>query len=245
MLFSNAYQNQRAQDTLRLALIGTYTIPPRHAAWSLTPRIACAIRARDYKAVVEHGRKLIFIYQFNNEPIRILLASLASGHRQLDAFVASAFQKAMLREVRFSDLAVSHPEQVKWNSSKRRFFNSAGASKSEYDDEGEGEGEDSADLNQMQLDAPSLPKKQNPLLITMYGQSCTSYQSAICTFRGGFPSLISLTESTDYLLQAYENCPEDPVTCMSLAIASLARAMQRQADNRHHMIAQVVSIHTA
>lgn len=26
---------------------------------------------------------------------------------------------------------------------------------------------------------------------------------------------------------------------MSLAIASIARAMQRQADNRHHMIAQV------
>ena len=51
--------------------------------------------------------------------------------------------------------------------------------------------------------------------------------------------LIWLTECTDYLLQAYENCPEDPVTCMSLAIASLARAMQRQADNRHHMIAQV------
>ena len=56
-------------------------------------------------------------------------------------------------------------------------------------------------------------------------------------------SLIWLTERTDYLLQAYENCPEDPVTCMSLAIASLSRAMQRQADNRHHMIAQVGSTH--
>ncbi|KAF9642568.1 hypothetical protein BDM02DRAFT_2050166 [Thelephora ganbajun] len=164
MLFSNAYQNQRAQDTLRLALI------------------ACAIHARDYKAVVEHGRKIIFTYQFNNEPIRILLAALASGHRQLDAFVASAFQKAMLREVRFSDLASSHPEQIKWNSSKHRFFNSAAIAKSEYDEEGEGEDDTSADPNQMQVDAPSLPKKPNPLLVTMYGQSCTSYQSAICMF---------------------------------------------------------------
>ncbi|KAF9647358.1 TPR-like protein, partial [Thelephora ganbajun] len=196
MLFSNAYQNQRAQDTLRLALI------------------ACAIHARDYRAVVEHGRKVIFTYQFNNEPIRILLAALASGHHQLDAFVASAFQKAMLREVRFSDLASSHPEQIKWNSLKCRFFNSAATSKSEYDEEGEGEDDTSADPGQIQVDAPSLPEKPTPF-------SCTSYQSAIC-----------------YLLQAYGNCPEDPAVCISLAIASLSRAMQRQADNRHHIIAQ-------
>jgi general transcription factor 3C polypeptide 3 (transcription factor C subunit 4) len=134
--------------------------------------------------VVEQGRKVIFTYQFNNEPIRILLASLASGHRQLDAFVASAFQKAMLREVRFSDLAFNHPEQIRWNSSKRRFFNATVAPKSEYDDEGEGEDDVGADPNQMQVDAPSLPKKLNPLLVTMYGQSCTSYQSSICMFHG-------------------------------------------------------------
>jgi len=182
MLFSNAYQNQRAQDTLRLALISKLVLP----VWltvrylTLSDQIACAIHARDYRAVVEHGRKIIFTYQFNNEPIRILLAALASGHRQLDAFVASAFQKAMLREVRFSDLAYNNPDQVKWNSAKRRFFNSAAASKTEYDDEGEGGDDASMDPNQMQVDAPSLPKKPNPLLVTMYGQSCTSYQSAIC-----------------------------------------------------------------
>ena len=183
MLFSNAYQNQRAQDTLRLALIGNaqsrYHIPFGHSPF----QIACAIHARDYKAVVEHGRKIIFTYQFNNEPIRILLASLASGHRQLDAFVASAFQKAMLREVRFSDLACNHPEQIRWNPSKRRFFSVSTTSKGEYDDEGEVEDDTGADSNQMQIDAPNLPKKPNPLLVTMYGQSCTSYQSAICTFR--------------------------------------------------------------
>ena len=57
-----------------------------------------------------------------------------------------------------------------------------------------------------------------------------------------FPLLIDKTH-VDYLLQAYENCPEDPLICMSLAIASLSRAMQRQADNRHHMIAQVGFVH--
>jgi general transcription factor 3C polypeptide 3 (transcription factor C subunit 4) len=244
MLFSNAYQNQRAQDTLRLALISKHAIGTIHNLAAYPSQIACAIHARDYKAVVEHGRKIIFAYQFNNEPVRILLAALASGHRQLDAFGASTFQKAMLREVRFSDLAFSHPEQIKWNSSKRRFFNSAAAAKSEYDDEGEGEDDVGADPTKCRSMLQGLPKKPNPVLVTMYGQSCTSYQSAICVFFCEVAlALHPLTERVDYLLQAYENCPEDPLVCMSLAIASLSRAMQRQADNRHHMIAQVGSIH--
>ena len=88
----------------------------------------------------------------------------------------------MLREVRFSDLAFNHPEQIKWNSSKRRFFNAAATSKSEYEDEGDGQDDSAPDPNEMQVDAPSLPKKLNPLLVTMYGQSCTSHQSTICGF---------------------------------------------------------------
>ena len=32
--------------------------------------------------------------------------------------------------------------------------------------------------------------------------------------------------------------PDDAVVCLSLAVASIARAMQRQADNRQHLIAQ-------
>lgn len=42
-----------------------------------------------------------------------------------------------------------------------------------------------------------------------------------------------------YLLQAYELCPCDPVICLCLAISSGGRAMQRQADNRHHLVTQV------
>lgn len=42
-----------------------------------------------------------------------------------------------------------------------------------------------------------------------------------------------------YLLLAYDHFPDDPVICLCLAIASFGRAMQRQADNRHHLIAQV------
>lgn len=42
-----------------------------------------------------------------------------------------------------------------------------------------------------------------------------------------------------YLLHAYDHCPDDPLICLCLAIASLGRAMQRQADNRNHLITQV------
>ena len=52
---------------------------------------------------------------------------------------------------------------------------------------------------------------------------------------------VSLTHilSLVYLLHAYDYQPDDPVICLSLAVAYLGRAMQRQSDNRHYMIAQV------
>ncbi|KAG6331587.1 hypothetical protein ID866_7502 [Astraeus odoratus] len=69
-----------------------------------------------------------------------------------------------------------------------------------------------------------LPTKNNPMPVTLYGQLCLaakSYQSAIF-----------------YLLHAYDYCPDDPMICLCLAIASIGRAMQRQSDNRHHLIVQ-------
>src|SRR6266481_6325570 len=45
-----------------------------------------------------------------------------------------------------------------------------------------------------------------------------------------------------YLLHAYDYQPDDPVICLSLAVAYLGRAMQRQTDNRHYMIAQVRTV---
>jgi len=42
-----------------------------------------------------------------------------------------------------------------------------------------------------------------------------------------------------YLLHAYDYSPSDPLICLCLAIASIGRAMQRQSDNRHHLVIQV------
>lgn len=88
-----------------------------------------------------------------------------------------------------------------------------------------------------------LPVKENPLPVAMYGQMSNagrSYQSAICewTFFDDVQYHL-LNRNVVYLLHAYDYCPQDPVVCLSLAIASIGRAMQRQSDNRHHLIAQV------
>ena len=56
-------------------------------------------------------------------------------------------------------------------------------------------------------------------------------------------STLPLREYAVYLLQAYDYAPDDPLICLSLAIASVGRAMQRQSDNRHHLITQVNLFH--
>lgn len=51
--------------------------------------------------------------------------------------------------------------------------------------------------------------------------------------------LIQSTSLTDYLLKTYEVHADDPLICLSLAVAYVSRAMQRQVDNRHHMVVEV------
>ncbi len=54
-------------------------------------------------------------------------------------------------------------------------------------------------------------------------------------------SFIAVIECTVYSLMAYDNCREDPMICLTLAVASFGRAMQRQSDNRNYLVAQVRS----
>ncbi|KAH9080567.1 TPR-like protein [Lactarius deliciosus] len=169
ILISNAYVDRQSQDTIRLGLI------------------ACAIHAQRYTAVVEHCRKFIVIHQFNNEPLRMLCAFLASGYRATDSFIASTLQKHL------------KPGEVDEG----------------VEDEPNAEGAEGDE----KTSAPQLPAKDNPTIFALYGHICLagkSYQSAIF-----------------YLLHAYDYCPNDPMICLGLAIASMGRAMQRQSDNRH------------
>ncbi|KAF8153752.1 hypothetical protein B0H34DRAFT_65394 [Crassisporium funariophilum] len=217
IMCSNVYQAKERQDSIRLAIT------------------TCAIAAERHDIVVEQVRKLITNNQFNNEPLRILMASLASGLRLTDAFITSTLQKHLFREMKLSDTAVKNPEILKWNRLNKRYA-ATGQSKSAEADEG---GEDDADEQEHgSIDAelpssndksapPDIPKKENPVIITIYGQICIaakSYQSAIF-----------------YLLHAYDYYPDDPMLCLCLAIASIGRAMQRQSDNRHHLIVQAMA----
>ncbi|PFH45985.1 hypothetical protein AMATHDRAFT_8403 [Amanita thiersii Skay4041] len=238
ILVSNAYQSRERQDSIRLALI------------------TCAIHAQRHTAIVEHVRKLITTHQFNNEPLRILLACLSSGLRATDAFITSTLQKHLFREMKMADAAVTKPEMLRWNPVNKRYAYgnqgksvsgsggvgaaSAGGDVGDDDDVGDdvdeialvlaggssGTGAGASVETQEAAGDIKLPTKQNPIIVTIYGQICIaakSYQSAIF-----------------YLLHAYDYYPEDPMICLCLAIASIGRAMQRQSDNRHHLVTQAM-----
>jgi len=222
---------------------------------------ACAINAERHDIVVEQCRKIITHNQFDDEPLRILMASLASGLRSTDAFITSTLQKHLFREMKLSDTAVKHPEVLKWNNTNKRYAPTGGTGRKGgvAEDDGEDGAEDDVDENDMVVDTPhpstsgdkgfgrpQLPTKSNPVIITIYGQICIaakSYQSAICKW-----AIYSILSDSDidfwgsvYLLHAYDYYPEDPMICLCLAIASVGRAMQRQSDNRHHLVIQVFS----
>ncbi|EPS96052.1 hypothetical protein FOMPIDRAFT_1151328 [Fomitopsis schrenkii] len=204
ILYSSAYQGRLAQDSIRLALI------------------TCAIHVGQFPTAVEQSRKLVNAYQFNNEPLRILLASLGNGLRATDAFLASTLSKHLLREIRLADAALKKPDAIRWNTTLRRYGlgTSKGGDVDDVDEEDEAPREGSVASSEK----ARLPTKANPVNVAVYGQICLaakSYQSALF-----------------YLLHAYDYCPEDPLICLCLAIASFGRAMQRQADNRNHLITQ-------
>ena len=265
-MVSNAYQPRERQDSIRLAIVSTsstcvYSIIIAQNLYLLS---ACAINAERHDIVVEQCRKIITHNQFDDEPLRILMASLASGLRSTDAFITSTLQKHLFREMKLSDTAVKHPEVLKWNNINKRYAPTAtggGTSRKggAADDDGEDGAEDDVDENDMIVDTPhpgdkgfgkdgrpQLPTKSNPVIITIYGQICIaakSYQSAICTWAISSMVLpISDIEfwASVYLLHAYDYFPDDPMICLCLAIASVGRAMQRQSDNRHHLIIQVL-----
>ena len=228
---SVVFQDPLPADTLRLALMGNiYSLFSRH---NLNDFAACAIRARSYDTIVAMSRKLINSHQFHNDPPRLLLAALASGLMSVDAFIDSRLQKHLSREVRLAD-AVVKGKDVRWNPHLRR-YHLTGADEGTKDDAEEGEG--------VSAEPPSSdkPTKNNPIMVCIYGQLCVaarSYQSGICEEFWNLCVIVSYL-SPVYLLHAYDYQPNDPVICLSLAVAYLGRAMQRQADNRHYMIAQV------
>ncbi|KAI5117819.1 hypothetical protein M0805_004949 [Coniferiporia weirii] len=215
LLLSLVFQRQSYQDVIRLALA------------------TCALRHRKYTIVLEMCRKLMLTYQFNNEPVRLFLALCASGLAQTDQVINTSFQKFVLREMRIGAAALEG--NVQWVNCVRRYALSAGASGKQDAEEPEGLDADDAGANverakEVTKEVAARPTKPNPVLPTLYGQSlimAKSYQSAIF-----------------YLLHAYDYFPNDPLICLSLAVASLGRAMQRQSDNRNYLVTQGMAFMT-
>ena len=221
------------------------------SSWSFLP-VACGLAAGQHAAVVEQARKLITVHQFNNEPLRILMSCLSSGLRPTDAFITSTLQKHLFREMKLADTAVKSPEVLKWNPLNKRYAPTAQSGKVEdgAEEDGDdgvpeqgGDQETRATATAGSLNLPEIPTKHNPVIVAIYGQICIaakSYQSAICEFPLSYTYILLLTLWIVYLLHAYDYCPDDPMICLCLAIASIGRAMQRQSDNRHHLVTQVV-----
>ncbi|KAF8704762.1 TPR-like protein, partial [Rhizoctonia solani] len=207
---SNAYQEWKKQNTIWFALL-TVAVQERHA-----------------KDITEYARRLITRHQFSNDALRLLLASLGGGITAAEAFVDSALQKYFFREmIQFERAAKGEPAVFVGGGRNRWDFGNGKSGNDEDDGEGTGpsaKGSGPSASANASNPHPVLPTKESPTYVTAYGQisgGTRSYQSAIY-----------------YLLKAYDMAPNDPVICLSLGAACIGRAMQRQADNRNHMVTQ-------
>jgi len=91
--------------------------------------------------------------------------------------------------MKLSDAAVKNPSILKWNPLNKRYglIDRNKSDEVEVDDEEEvvEDNERSSLTNEKDASAPPLPMKENPLIVSIYGQICIaakSYQSAICAF---------------------------------------------------------------
>ncbi|KAH7103837.1 TPR-like protein [Auriculariales sp. MPI-PUGE-AT-0066] len=183
-------------------------------------RIACAMFDQRYDVVVDMCRKFILTYQMQSEPFSLLNACLASGFQPANSFQDSKLQKQLNRETRLMHAVVSGDATEYHITPQGRFQvrGDAGTSKKAVkDDEGL---EDDVD----KCIKVQPPEKETTVPWAVLSQTflnARSWQSAIF-----------------YLMHAYEVQPRDPMVCFSLGVTCIGRAMQRQADNRHHMIVQ-------
>lgn len=143
---------------------------------------ACAMHHRDSETIREQCRALINAHQFNNEPLRLLLASLGGGFLSAEAFINTRLQKHLIRELRTTEELVKGKD-AKWNAIQGRWVVQSGSAR-ERDDAEEGLEEVVVTADKSREKAP-LPKptKGNPIHMGVYGMLCNcakSYSSALC-----------------------------------------------------------------
>ena len=184
ILWSNAFQDRASQDSIRFAIISACPLLLLSTLGAHRTS-ACAIHGDRYPIAIEQGRKLINTHQFNNEPFRILLASLGHGMQATDAFLASTLSKHLLRELKTGDTALRNKDGLRWNNVTKRYAPVGSSSKADDDDEEEdgAAGQAETGKDPPHVTRPNLPTKHNPMGVAVYGQICLaakSYQSALC-----------------------------------------------------------------
>jgi general transcription factor 3C polypeptide 3 (transcription factor C subunit 4) len=178
---SVVFQDVEYQDALRLALIGKLFQFRCHDLFSYL--LACAMRNRDHETIVEQCRAMMNVYQFNNEPLRIILVALGNGLHATESLIHPNFQKHLYRELKMSD-AIAHGKEIKWNSARQRYVLA-----DEKEDEGDADSQIAPSKKEKEVKSrprvpiQKKPTKPNPLHLSLYGMLCTaakSYQSGLC-----------------------------------------------------------------
>ncbi|KAF9034867.1 hypothetical protein BJ165DRAFT_1533893 [Panaeolus papilionaceus] len=211
----------------------------------LTQRRACTILAERPDVVIEQARKLMTQHQFNNEPLGILPACLASGLKIRDSFITSTLQHLFM-EMKRSDTAVKNLRILRWHgryAATATTGGGAGKKKTEDGDEDDEAPEPTAGGRGVSAKTnaegiPRIPTKENPVIVVIYRQICVatkSYQSAIreLSLRLTY-SLFFVSNPTLFISQSTSftsTTPNDPMICLRPAIASIWGAMQCQSDN--------------
>ncbi|KAF9034869.1 hypothetical protein BJ165DRAFT_1598451 [Panaeolus papilionaceus] len=159
--------------------------------------------------------KCITQQQFNNELPMTLFASLASEFKLTDDFITPTLRNAATATT-----------------------GTAGKKKTEDGDEDDDEmpapttggGGATVTVTASVDGAPMILTKENPVVVATYGQICIAAKS--------------YHRDIFYLLHAFDYHPNDPMICLCLAIASIRRAIQRQLDERHHLVMQAMAFLT-
>ena len=104
----------------------------------------------------------------------------------------------MSREIRVADAAVKNKDSLRWNPLNKRYAPVTVAKGGDGDDAVGDDVEDEVAEEPVgeKVDLPQTPTKNNPIIVTVYGQICIaakSYQSAICAL---LPRLFSATTVT-------------------------------------------------
>ncbi|KAF9039812.1 hypothetical protein BJ165DRAFT_1530834 [Panaeolus papilionaceus] len=183
---------------------------------------------------VEQVSKLITTHQFNNEPIRILLTSLASTLKLTNSFITSTLQEYLFREMKLPDTSMKNLRILRWNGLNGQYAATAttpgAAGRRRNEDGGEEKDDDGMPApRRWRIWMVHLGFRQKKILLSLRDMGRFLWlQSIMCL----------------YLIHAYDSYLNDLMIFLCLAIASIGWAMPRQSDNRHHLVVQAMAFLT-